>query len=298
MKIAGMLTLLTLFVALAVIVIMYYVTGGEMPTKGDITLAGAVSILLVFGCHSLWRRRKPSVDADKPLLWACILAASLSGCMRPLPAPPPPPPPPPPPASANGHGAVETARKFLYAGLPEDTAYGLTSYLLFSGEPATDTQRARYHKAIEAYLRTVSATEAARHFAKNEINVFYLPLKQRTMENVDSILKYYDYARARAMLIRLPGEQEAGPYLVSSSVALSSVTPRRYLLQDLTLAHPRLIDTWIREFRVKALQPRFWAGSDNGQNFVMHMRNVLAVASEVTPAVRDSIADLIKWIES
>ncbi|MGQ0561533.1 MAG: hypothetical protein ACT443_06635, partial [Gemmatimonadota bacterium] len=227
MKIAGMLTLVTLFVSIALVVVMYYLSGGERPTGGEITLAVAVSLFFVLGCHTLWRRRKQKVKPDTLLLLAFVMAGAVSGCSTvAVEQAPPSPTVPPPPTSANGGGApVETARKFLLRGQSADTAYGQFSYLLFPSEPATDTQRERYRHAIEAYLRTVSARDAGRFFEKSEINVFYLPLRQATRENVDSVLEYYDYARARAILTAVPGTQEQGPYLISSRVPLTTEAP-------------------------------------------------------------------------
>src|SRR5439155_10381933 len=63
---------------------------------------------------------------------------------------------PPMTAKANGgpRHPLETGRSFLVGEQAEEKGYGLYSYLLF-GSPPSDATRARYLRAIEAYLEKI-----------------------------------------------------------------------------------------------------------------------------------------------
>ncbi len=155
-----------------------------------------------------------------------------------------------------------TGRKFLLKGSPEDSGYGLYSYVLFSTPPNANT-RPRYVSAIEAYFQNIQPIEGFER-RRAQLNISYLPLARRPpnmLPDVDWVIANYDYTRAQVILSSLPGNLRlGGPYIVSARQPLSSATvsPPEILYQDLSSIPPAVMVAWFREFLIQAARERFW----------------------------------------
>src|SRR5215472_1786410 len=117
----------------------------------------------------------------------------------------------------------ETARGFLLKGEKEKAGYGLYSYFLL-GSPPIESSRARYLKAIQAYLSLIpTVTDLEDYVSPDKLNITYFPVKSPLPVNptAEWLLDNYDFARARVLLDLLPGAHTAGPYFVSVLKPLS-----------------------------------------------------------------------------
>ncbi|MEA2080368.1 MAG: hypothetical protein U9P00_11025 [Pseudomonadota bacterium] len=208
-------------------------------------------------------------------------------------------------------GAFEAGHHLLAANEPEQPGYGLYSYLLFASVP-TDANRDHYLQAIAAIITIPDVGELVEAgFLARELNITSIPVrmplhdgeKGLSQQNVarmsEWILEYYDYARARYLLKRLPGTHESGPYLLSTFSPLEGEdgTVESFLRQDFSRvpdSRAGLTYAWVREFLERANQPRLW-DEWTMKMFVQKLRLAIAVLGENVPPVINAMETLIKW---
>lgn len=198
-------------------------------------------------------------------------------------------------------GTAETGRSFLVKGRKEESGYGLYSYLLFGSRP-DDSNRDRYLKAIDAYLKNIEEVSKLQVcFPRSKLNVAYLPLEVAPGPSIsaDWLLNHYDYVRARALLDVLPRSLREGPYIVSALRPLgNSSAGGQYLFQDLSAVPSKngdLISWWVREFIAQAAQEHFWEPR-TAELFVLKMRTTIGVLATGLPEVQKSLEGWISWI--
>ena len=202
----------------------------------------------------------------------------------------------------SGPHARETGRSFLAKGKEEDRGYALYSYLLLGASP-TDSSRERYVAAIQSYLNTIIRVEELEAYQdRNHLNVTLLPINIAAGPSVSAhwLLEHYDYARARFLLDKLPGDHRDGPYIVSTLEPLSKLgtLSDHYLFQDLSkvpAAPSDLMSWWLREFMGQAAQETFWE-ERTGEQFALRLRTTISVLAVGIPAVRDGLSSAIEWI--
>ena len=197
--------------------------------------------------------------------------------------------------------ARETARGFLVKGQKEKAGYGLYSYFLL-GSPPTESGRARYVKAIEAYLKLIpTVSDLEDYVSADKLNITYFPVKSPLPANptVDWLLENYDFARARVLLDLLPGVHNAGPYFVSGLKPLSGAEQLtgQYLFQNLSAVptEPQdLISLWILEFMNLAAQERFWEPK-TAELLTLKLRSTISVLAAGLPEVKKQLASWVAW---
>jgi hypothetical protein len=195
----------------------------------------------------------------------------------------------------------KSARAYLVMGSKEDPGYGLYSYLLF-GSPPTDSARARYLKAIQAYLTLIqTVTDMRAYKPASKLNITYLPVKVRPPDSpsADWLLANYDFARGRILLDLLSPRYQTGPYFISALTPLSGVEaiPHDHLFQDLSLvpAEPEdLLSWWIRAFLNQAAQEQFWQ-PQTGELLALKLRTIISVEAAALPEVQRQLASWIAW---
>lgn len=193
----------------------------------------------------------------------------------------------------------ETGRSLLVQDKKEEEGYGLYSYLLF-GSPPSDANRKRYRDAIDSYLRLIpDVTILEKYIQHKELNITYLPVDSSPEDaiSVDWVLEHYDYARARALLRFILGDNRNGPYFIS---ALEPLTGKKtisdqYLYQDLSTVPEELIHIWVKEFLNQAAQERFWA-KNKAKMFVLKLRTTIGVLAKGNEMVRNALKKWISWI--
>ena len=204
-----------------------------------------------------------------------------------------------------GHGdkgawkGGETGRDFLVRGNSEVSGYGLYSYVLFAGRP-TDESKSRYLAVIKACLdqiMTVAGLEKS-GIPKNRLNVAYIPISNKPpKQGVDEnwVLDNYDYERAMALLVYLPGKyrRHQGPYLVSHITPLAAVSTGEFLYQDLSVVNDRLATAWVKHFLDRALQERFWE-TNRAKEFALDLRNFVA---DTAPDIENIKIAVASWIQ-
>jgi hypothetical protein len=195
----------------------------------------------------------------------------------------------------------ETGWSFLVGGAQETPGYGLYSYLLLGAPPIGGVVRARYLKAIEAYVELVPhVARLEAYVPAAQLNVAYLPLTAAPPAGqavtAAWVLQHYDYARARVLLGRVPGDFRDGPYILSSlRLFAAGERPQGLLFHDLSAVTPDLAAAWMKLFLNQAAQERFWEPR-TAQTVNLKIRLTLAVAAEAVPEVQRSLDAWIKWI--
>jgi hypothetical protein len=113
--------------------------------------------------------------------------------------------------------------------------FGLYSYLLLGAAPVEPTRRARYVETMRAYLEMLPSVQGLERsgVSRASLNVTYVPVEDaRVAAAADAndpqapelMVRHYDYARARAMLAKVPGGPHVdGPYLLSYREPLGRV---------------------------------------------------------------------------
>ena len=199
-----------------------------------------------------------------------------------------------------GHmGGTLRARAYLPPDSAEESGYAVYSYLLLGSHPDS-ASRGRYRAAITEFVRLsedIDAFHAAQRQERRAFNMNYLPTTRAVSQpHPDSILKYYDFARAQLLLRKLPGETMRGLYLVSvprTPLSKLDSLPQQSLVQDLSTVPDDVVAPWVRRFLDLATQQRFDDGASM-QKFVLSLRTAIGVAALGLSDVTDS---LVKWKE-
>jgi hypothetical protein len=169
----------------------------------------------------------------------------------------------PTPASRNG-GERVSGRDFLLPGQTESRVpapYGLYSYLLLGSMPSERT-RPRYLETIRAYLDLLPPVQGLERSGvpRPALNITYVPVEDRSVvtavESADPraaelILRHYDYARARALLAKVPGGPHLdGPYLVAHREPLGGIErlTAGYGWVDVSAVPAARAPRWVRIF--------------------------------------------------
>jgi tetratricopeptide (TPR) repeat protein len=192
-----------------------------------------------------------------------------------------------------------SGRAFLLRDHQAPDGYGLYSFLLFDGPPRNEAERARYLKALEAYLLVLQPmTELERHRRRSQLNVTLNPVTRDVELSADlideeqaartavRILDAYDFARASAFLDDInQGTGRSGPYLVSAFPATSGARGTRLFL-DMSHVAPGQVWEWTRTFCWLAAQERSWSEVAL-RKLALNLRNAIAIAeSNASPLVR------------
>lgn len=202
--------------------------------------------------------------------------------------------------TAGSRGVRETGRVLLARGQNEEPDFGLYSYLLFGSEPDNNT-RQRYLNAANAYLRLCpDIADLKILLDRKQLNANYLPVKTQpggdTLVNGEWLLNNYDYARARAILSKLPGSHFRGPYIVTT---LKRVDPTvgaspPMIYQDLSFVPPDLIVPWYEAFLNQAAQERF-SETNTAQNLTLKIRTIIGVLALALPDVQAGVKYWEHW---
>ena len=124
-------------------------------------------------------------------------------------------------------GEYITRRAFLGNGKFGDPGFGLYSYFLMRGPPATPQVRERYAQFVRSFLDVlVSLSDKENYVESSKLNVSYIPVKTdpprmfATGQLVDWVLEHYDYDRAKSFLSLYPTLTGPGPYIVAVGTPL------------------------------------------------------------------------------
>jgi hypothetical protein len=199
-----------------------------------------------------------------------------------------------------GEAQRRQARYYLCPQEPEDTTYGLQSYVLFGSRPAK-SDRPRYLGVLQAYLDKINdIAQLGTQVSHSKLNITYLPQESKPPDSADAawLVDHYDYARARLLLDALPGDRRDGIFLISSLKPLSGSSAPPYLVQDLTVVPtdpPELISWWMREYLNQTSLEHFWEPK-TGELIALKLRTTIAVIAAGLPDVQKSISSWITWI--
>jgi hypothetical protein len=157
-----------------------------------------------------------------------------------------------------------SGREFLLPGHTESrhpAPYGLYSYLLLGARPS-EQSRPRYVAAIQTFLELLQPIQGLERsgVSRAALNVTYVPIEDPTVipavesgdpRAAELILRHYDYARAQALLARVPGGPHLdGPYFVSHREPLGSVArlTSGYGWVDASTAPAARAPRWVQVF--------------------------------------------------
>jgi hypothetical protein len=191
----------------------------------------------------------------------------------------------------------DTGRAFLLPHQREAAGYGLYSYLLF-GTPPSDASHDRYLQAICAYLTIPPIAGMEQYIPRGKLNITYLPIATQpsARPTPEWVLDHYDYDRARALIDRIDGTHQDGPYIVSVLRPLpdTRLAAVHYLYQDLSSIPPNVILLWVKEFLAQVEQDRFWEERAT-EHFVLVLRTNIARVARAWPPVHSAVTLLINW---
>jgi hypothetical protein len=104
----------------------------------------------------------------------------------------------------------------------------------------------------------------------------------------------YDYARAAAILSCLPKQFGYGPVIVSVLVPIDiSKTPHPVFIEDLSLARPTMMTSYMNEFVRQTSQEEFW-NEPAMEVLILKLRNMLEVAADGLGLSREQVKP---WLE-
>lgn len=184
----------------------------------------------------------------------------------------------------------QTGRTYLAHQYAEQPNYGLYSYFLFSERPESH-QKEKYIAFIESYLNSIEKIETREEYTgRDSLNICYIPINFELNDSIKQldikqksewILENYDFARAKFFLNKMDQDLLKGPYIISYNNPLSrvSVIDGKYLLQDLSNVHHRVIPLWIDEFLRQSSKAEYW-DEEHLQNFTNDLRNSIAIAAD------------------
>lgn len=197
------------------------------------------------------------------------------------------------------------ARNYLEKGNDEKDGYGLYSYILFSQRPERDDS-IKYAELIKTYINKIpELNELAIYLDDSSINVVYCPVIEDPELYFDSltieqsigwIIDNYDYARASLYLNKIDADFNKGPYIISYKVPLSKtgIIKEKYLLQDFSNVHYKVVSLWVDEFIKQSSQVEFW-NEEQLNNFSNDLRNAIAFGAEGLIEIKKSLG---WWEES
>jgi len=207
----------------------------------------------------------------------------------------------------DGNRGLLSGRAFLSSNESEPDGYGLYSYLLFEAPPKDQAERARYLKALEAYLLILQpVTELERHKRRSQLNITLIPVKRKpelpadlsepkqAARAAEQVLLAYDYARAQVLLGAL-GEAglSSGPYLISR---VPGVPAAGRVVQDMRNVQPSLVWDWVRAFCWLAAQERSWSATAL-LKLALNVRNAIALAAGNVGPVKSALGEWIRVVE-
>lgn len=197
-----------------------------------------------------------------------------------------------------------SGRTLLVRGERQSLGYGLYSYLLLPVSPTGTVLEERYREAIKAYVALMPAIEEfqSQRLIKH-LNLTVLTVTRAIdpglhhSELPEWLLANYDHARAQELLLAVPGDQRLGPYLVSTPAPLTAeAPPDRFLFQNLSLAPPHLVRSWVQEFLHQSEQEEDWSDHDGG-NLLFRLRTTIGALGEAVPAVAKGVDELIRLFD-
>jgi hypothetical protein len=211
--------------------------------------------------------------------------------------------------SVTGGKRRGVARSLLVGNASEDLSdrqkvqYGLYSYLLLPAMPGPASQE-RYESALRAYFDAiVDVDRLVDYLEARDLNVTFVPVTKPFAEDaladpVAWALKTYNYARAQAMLRRVPGAASSdGPFLVSCTEPLSRCS-RQIIVQDLSSVPPHLVRLWVREFLNHAVQEEYRGKGEDGLiSLGLRMRTTISVLAAALGPVTKAVVEIKSILE-
>ena len=198
-----------------------------------------------------------------------------------------------------------SGRTFLLSGKKEPEGYGLYSYILFGTPPRDDNERERYLKGLEAYLQVMQPIEELERYRDpHQLNITLVPLKaaidlnrsfvkpDQARELAEKLLEIYDYSRAQVLLSDFGlNATTSGPVLVSKRLLTKASQADRTVF-DMSRVESTLVWQWTKAFCNIATQEISWTEATL-RRFALNVRNVIAVAANITPQVKGELDDLL-----
>lgn len=122
-------------------------------------------------------------------------------------------------SKANGKPKLISVRDFLVRGETTSPGFAAYGYLVFSGRPSTDEEKARYASVCAAYLSKIESRAEYENMSPNMFATTYWPLTRQINPdnaNCQTIIENYDYATAEK-IISISGipQNRRGPFVVA-----------------------------------------------------------------------------------
>ena len=283
------------------------------PTPKDVTLLAMISICLVTGVQFLLRRKRSQQAAStKPKKTKTVLSF-LTAALLPLLFLTPSRLMAADPCSASPevwlvhHPDVsrQTGVASLFPLQDEDTGYGLYSYLLLAHKP-DDNEQARYEAIFKVLYAMPDAKGVAISLCRVKINITYVPLakfpndwgKLSDNDQIKYLVTNYNYAHATGLIGLIGGDYPCEACIVSFLHPLNSYTkPKPILYQELSRVDPAVLSEYIKDFKARAAQERFWE-KKTLTSLRLALRNDLEIAATGLGMSQDAVMSMMKSLFS
>lgn len=125
-------------------------------------------------------------------------------------------------STVNGKAKLISVRDFLVRGETTSPGFAAYGYLVFSGRPSTDEEKARYAIICDAYLSKIESKAEYENMAHSMFATTYWPLSRQISPdnaNCQTIIENYDYATAER-IISISGipQNRRGPFIVAWTI--------------------------------------------------------------------------------
>lgn len=295
-----------LFLTVVFYLLAYYLLPGPPPDTAMVALFAAAALAIAWGFQIILKRSQASqkgVD-KKPLVlvFVALGIAALGGCNAAKETPAPQAPSQKSEASVSPERVTGTA--VLMEGAKEEAGYGLYSYALLTHKPSS-SELPRYRAFLKALGVLPTAAEVHKYVPLSRINVTYLLLRSMPEDlqamsedaRVSYMIEHYDYARGAVLAASLATKVGTGPVIVSVLKPLDPAEhPRPVLVQDLTLAQPTLMTTYVESFVAQAAKDQFWEQSTLSM-LALRLRNTLETAATALNMSKPAVAEWIKFLK-
>lgn len=197
-----------------------------------------------------------------------------------------------------GAGPVD-ARSYLIANEIEKDSYGLFSYILFSQKPEKKDS-IKYSELINIYLKKIPELKYIDDYENDSnINIIYFPVIKSPIhylrnysddQKIEWLIENHDYGRSSVYLNKFEFDLSKGPYIISFNRPLSKVDliREKYLLQDFSNVHPKVVSLWVDEFLKQSSETIYW-NEEHLKNFSNDLRNAIAFSAEGLQEVGESL---------
>jgi hypothetical protein len=200
----------------------------------------------------------------------------------------------------------------------EEAGYGLYTYVLLAAAPGTGQRNVAFLKAL---LVSTGRTDSALAAVRRQLNIFYVPTRNRIQASVIArstadaaaaiaASSVYDYQEAQRLLVRfctgsvggnpnLCASAWRGPYLLTlpEPLGASAALSPTYLVVDLSGIHERAFGEFIRAVKEQVMRTDF-ADRERLDTLRLRLLDITLKAADWLDPIKEGIAEIVFFEEN